>query len=195
MRFVLTETHWILDSLFPGEWEWVSELPKVAAGEGFRPESLERLRPSPLAPDELADEGTLEQMEDWDELIRPELEAQFSEARSLVEADLSRCEVMPGPDEEIDDLRDQMEESGFLFDLPALRRLAVPIEHTEAWCSTLNQARLLLHEEYGLADSEERALVKMLGPEAVGPERLLLMARYELYSVVQSILVENLMDG
>ena len=192
MRFVLSEDHWMLDSLFPGEWEWVRDLPRVASGEGFREDSRERLLPSPLAPDEMADEHSLGQLEDWDDLVRPELSALFAEARALVELDLSRSVEIPGGEED-EDLRDRLEASGFLFDLPPMRRVVVPIDHTEAWYSTLNQARLLMNEEYALADPDERELAKQLGAEALGEGRLMLLAQYELYSVVQSILVENVM--
>ena len=75
-----------------------------------------------------------------------------------------------------------------------MRRIVVPHEHTEAWYSTLNQARLLMNEEYDLANASERQLVKTLDPSLVGEDRLLLIAQYELYSVIQSILVENLME-
>ena len=75
-----------------------------------------------------------------------------------------------------------------------LRRVIVPFEHTEAWYSTLNQARLLMNEEFDLATAEERHLAKSLGPEIVGSDRLLLIAQYELYSFIQSILVEKVMQ-
>ncbi len=196
MRFLLSEHHWALDSLFPGEWEWIRLLPLVAVGQGFRPSSLERLYPPPLAPDVLADESTIAQTEDWDELIRPELAETFAHARAAVEADLARSELMSLDDYPMDDpIRREFEEAGFPGELPEMHRVLVPYGNTEAWYSTLNQARLLMNEEYGLAAAEERHLAKILGPDAVGEDRLLLIAQYELYSVVQSILVENVMQG
>ncbi len=196
MRFLLSEHHWALDSLFPGEWDWLRQLPRIASGRDFQPSSRERLYPAPLAPEVLADEGTVTQMEDWDELIRPELAELFAGARAVVEADLERSvEFTVDEFPEDDPIREELEEAGFLPDLPEMRRVVVPYEHTEAWYSTLNQARLLMNEEYDLAEAEERQLAKTLGPGAVGQERLLLIAQYELYSVVQSILVENIMEG
>ena len=50
-----------------------------------------------------------------------------------------------------------------------------------------------MHEEYDLADAEERTLIRSLGTGSMDEERMLLFAQYELFSVVQSILVENLM--
>ncbi len=196
MRFILSEDHWVLDSLFPGEWEWVRMLPGLAAGEGFSRSSCERLFPSPLAPEVLADVGTISQMEDWEELVRPELEEIFASARAVVESDLSECQVhtFEEDDDEEDPFREELEELGLPVDLPELRRVVVPFEHTEAWYSTLNQARLLMNEEFDLATAEERHLAKTLGPEIVGSDRLLLIAQYELYSFIQSILVEKVMQ-
>lgn len=195
MRFLLSEDYWALDSLFPGEWEWIRILPRLASGQDFRPESRDRLLPSPLAPDVMADESTLSQMEDWDELIRPEIAESFAEAREIVEEDLDRCESLTlEAYPEDDPIHEELAEAGFPGDLPEMRRIVVPHEHTEAWFSTLNQARLLMNEEYDIANAEERQLVKMLDPSLVGEDRLLLIAQYELYSVIQSILVENLME-
>lgn len=196
MRFILSEDHWVLDSLFPGEWEWIRMLPGLAAGEGFSRSSCERLFPSPLAPEVLADVGTISQMEDWEELVRPELEEIFASARAVVESDLSECQVytFEEDDDEEDPFREELEELGLPVDLPELRRVVVPFEHTEAWYSTLNQARLLMNEEFDLATAEERHLAKTLGPEIVGSDRLLLIAQYELYSFIQSILVEKVMQ-
>lgn len=194
MRFILSEDHWALDSLFPGEWEWIRMLPGLAAGEGFSHSSRERLFPSPLAPEVLADVGTISQMEDWNELVRPGLEEVFAGARAVVEQDLSECQVYNTAEDEVEDpFREELEELGFPVDLPEMRRVVVPFEHTEAWYSTLNQARLLMNEEFDLATAEERHLAKALGPELVGSDRLLLIAQYEMYSFIQSILVEQVM--
>ena len=50
-----------------------------------------------------------------------------------------------------------------------------------------------MNEEYDLADAEERMLIRSSGTGGMDEERMILFAQYELYSVVQSILVENLM--
>ena len=195
MRFILSADHWVLDSLFPGEWEWIRMLPDLAAGEGFSHSSRERLFPSPLAPEVLADVGTISQMEDWEELVRPELEEVFESARAVVESDLSESETYLFTEEDDEDLfREELVELGFPVDLQELRRVVVPFEHTEAWYSTLNQARLLMNEEFDLAEAEERHLAKTLGPGVVGSDRLLLIAQYELYSFLQSLLVEKVME-
>jgi len=75
-----------------------------------------------------------------------------------------------------------------------LKRLRVPLDHTEAWYSVLNQARILMNEEFDLAQSDDRLLLQSQSEENVDQERLILLAQYELYSVIQSILVENVMN-
>jgi hypothetical protein len=204
MRFILSEHSWILDALSPAEWHLVSELPAIASGIRFRDSTRERLFPSPLAPDVVADENTIEQIEDWDELIRPELEETFSSARSIVEDDLKRFRKVPAADlaseshfeNEENDFEDDLaeEEELFLADGTEFYRVEVPIEHTDAWYSTLNQARLLMNEEFQIADSEERLIARSGGIEGLDEVLMVLVAQYELYSVVQSILVENIMS-
>lgn len=194
MRFILAEDFWVLDALSPAEWQLIRELPEVAAGTRFGEKTRERLFPSPLSDEVIADESTLSQIEDWDELIRPELEESFARARFIVEKDLRSARTVPFSeiiDGELSD--DELEEAGFTMPTHELYRVDVPHEHTEPWYSTLNQARLLMNEEYDLADAEERMLLRSLGAAAMDEERMILFAQYELYSVVQSILVENLM--
>lgn len=194
MRFLLSEHFWVLDSLYPTEWEWLRELPRIASGEDFSSAARERLFPPPLSEDTLADESTLAQAEDWDELIRPELVETFATARSVVEKDIAKGERFEPEAPDPDDSEIDFAEAGIPLELPEFYRVVVPNEHSDAWYSTLNQARLLLNEEHDLAASQDRQLAKMLGPESIDEDRLLLIARYELYSVVQSILVENLMS-
>ena len=87
------------------------------------------------------------------------------------------------------------EEADHNFAIDNFYRLEVKIENTELWYSALNQARLLLNEEYDLADSGDRLLIQMEGPDAVDENRLLLLAQYEIYSVIQNILIESVMEG
>jgi hypothetical protein len=200
MRFILAEDFWVLDALSPAEWQLIRELPEVASGIRFGEKTRERLYPSPLSEEVIADESTLSQIEDWDELIRPELEESFARARFIVEKDLRNARTVPFSELVADELsddefEDEFEEAGFTVPTHEFYRVNVPHENTEPWYSTLNQARLLMNEEYDLADAEERILLRSLGAAAMDEERMVLFAQYELYSVVQSILVENLMGG
>lgn len=187
MRFFLTEEEWVMDALNPAEWHFLQVLPDTAAGKLGPSHLRERLTPSPLSDDSLAGEDTLELNKDWKEFIVPELEEGFREARAVVQGDLDQVEILP-LSEWIEDLAEDFDP-----ELPQeLRRVRVPLEHTEAWYSALNEARLLLNEEHGIAGMSDR-LESAGRDEPLPDDLLLLLAQYELYSVVQSILVENVM--
>ena len=62
MRFILAEEFWVLDALSPAEWQLIRELPDVAAGNRFSDKAKERLFPSPLSEEVIADESTLTQI-------------------------------------------------------------------------------------------------------------------------------------
>jgi len=189
MRFILAEDSWVLDALSPTEWQLISEIPLMASGVHFTEKTRERLFPSPLANDALADENTITQLEDWEELIKPELMEAFETSRDSVQSDLEKVETIP-----IESIIPS-EEADLNFRVSEFYRLEVKIENTELWYSALNQARLLMNEEYDLASSEDRLLIQMEGPDAVDENRLLLLAQYEIYSVIQNILIENVMEA
>lgn len=189
MRFVLTDESWFLDALSASEWHLLCELLPTAAGDNFKQSTRDRLFPSPLANDTLADEDSLEEIDDWNNFVRPDLDEGFADARAVVEADLETVESFAA---EVILEPEQVELAGGEKEL---RRVVVPLENTDAWYSTLNQARLLMNEEYDLADGGDRFMIEMQGPDAVDQDRMLLLAQYEMYSVVQSILVENVMNS
>lgn len=189
MRFLLTDDFWALDALSPAEWHLVAELPAAATASNYRAGSSERLFPSPVSPEELADEETISQVDDWKRFVQPDLEELFQDARKTVERDIEGVEKVSASEflspDEIKELD---------VELPDLRRVAVSKEHTEAWYSTLNQARILLNEEHELAESEERMLAHMDAADDIDEARFLLIAQYEMYSAVQIMLVEHVME-
>jgi len=193
MRFQVLEDSWILDVLTPTEWELLSELPNIASGDSFSRETRDRLFPSPISPETLVDEEVADQVEDWDEFVRPDIQESFTNDRDRVRADLGRAEIID-PSEFLSPEQIEEWDAGF----PDLRRLPIPIPHTEAWYSSLNQARILLNEEHDLADSEERLALHEdeIGDavEQLDPERVMLLARYELFSAIQVLLVEKVMQ-
>ena len=191
MRFQLLSDSWTLDVLTPTEWELVSELPDIASGELFSEKARERLYPSPISPEVLVDEEMASQSEDWDEYVRPDLEDSFSQARELVDADLQKASLIE-PSEFLSP--EQIEE--WQGDFPQLRRVSVPIDHTESWYSALNQARILLNEEHDVAESGDRLLLRaeLAGdPAELDHDRILLLTQYELFSAIQMMLIENVM--
>jgi len=191
MRFLLTEDHWVLDALNDTEWQFLAELPAIANGKDIDPQSRERLFPTPLPDEALLDEESFEQLEDWNELIRPELENGFREAREQVEKDLGdvltvttgELATVPGDATYADAVEDR-----------EWKRVIVSMENTDQWYSTLNQARLLLNEAHDLAQSAERFYLSGSLYENLEPREAILLAKYNMFSAIQNILVENVMQ-
>ena len=188
MRFVLTDEFWALDALTPAEWHLVAELPAASDSDAFSPATRERLFPSLFSPDALVDEDTQSHLEDWDQFVTPDLKDTFDDARALIAQDIAKVESF-----EVEEMLEP-EYAEMAEGVPELKRLRVPIEHTESWYSVLNQARLMMNEEFDLAESDDRLLLQFQDAENVDQDRLMLLAQYEIYSVIQSILVENVMN-
>lgn len=192
MRFTLRETEWVLDFLSTAEWYFVFELPKLASGEGVSEEHLENILPPPIV-DESGDPVDSEDTQDWNEYVRPDIEDGFARDRAVVALDIDGAEKTENPVEWFDD-DDEIPEpppEGPMW------RVRVNTDHTEQWYSTLNQTRLLLNREHGLAEDDSRFRMAIFGvndDEGISQEKALLLAQYEFYSVIQNILVENIME-
>lgn len=204
MRFLLADDFWALDLLNPFEWHLLAKLPETAFGAGLPPGIRDRLLPPLLPADTLADEETVSMVEDWSEFTQPEIASRFESERELVERDLTQVawhELSETESEapESDDSEDFEDLEHPPLEEPALAgerygRVTVSIDHTDAWYSALNQARLLMHEAHQLADAEERRYLKEpVDDEDADRERLYLVAQYEFYSALQSLLVEHVM--
>lgn len=183
MQLVLTEESWILEELNPIEWRFLSQLPAIAAGEEVSEECLRRLKPNPL---DRSDRGSAEDsefIEDWSEFVQPDLDQLFDDARSCVAKDLDaaskKIEIESG----------EMEAA---VDWPT--RIEVPDDHSEQWYSAINQARLLMNEAHGLGEASERFESDSFEESEEGVENFLLLAQYEFYTAIQSILIEYRMD-
>jgi|GEM_PF-452531 len=198
MRFITTEDIWAMDALNPVEWHFLCELPEVASGAGMDPNRVKnRLFPSPIGTEsgeeEALEPDTEQPLSDWHEFVQPEIETLFTDARKLVTQDLGTAEALPARDffdsEELDEM--SMENG----DVPDYHRLMIPHDHTDSWYSVLNQARLLMNEEHEIADSWERFAAYMgIDEESeIRPDQAMVLAQYEMYSAIQSILVEKLM--
>ncbi len=215
MKFILTEETWILTELDPIEWTFLDRIPEMAAGENLPPRFRHRLLPDPI--DVPASEREREEtfLEDWNEYVRPDLHATFIAARDQVSRDLALA-AMDGdrqpPEEEEeeavveDDAFEAANEDGLDGDLDTEflphpsegipMRIEVAREASESWYSALNQARLLMNEAHDLADATER--FRWPDPDSDDPPasppidgaRLLLLAQYEFYTALQSILIE-----
>jgi len=126
-----------------------------------------RLFPLPLgrpAIDELEDEIVA----DWESLTRPDLESLFRSAVDVVRADLLKIAG-----------RKRSGEMEY--------QLVVPKKHADDWCSTLNQARIVLHERYQLPDEDED--FELDG----GHERWLAIIQSEIYGAIMEFLVRQIL--
>ncbi len=85
--------------------------------------------------------------EDWRSYVTPELEVLFAEAGQVLARDIEPL-ARTG-----DDLK--------------ARSLTFPINHCDAWMSAINQARLILGAQHGVADKdmEEREFVEADDPK------------------------------
>lgn len=213
MKFILTQTQWILADLDPIEWRFLDQLPRLASGEGFSEQSRRRLLPDPIDVPAGKRDQYEEFLEDWDEYVRPDLVTAFTEARDQVSRDLALAlaqEAGAEYDEEFEDEdeEDEPEDPEFEFEFEdeddededdaawVPSQIAISRLSADAWYSTLNQARLLMNEAYDLAEATERFRWPRPGSEAelsMDGSRILLLAQYEFYTALQSILIETML--
>ena len=174
MKLALTDESWILEALNPIEWRFLSELPHLASGSDLPPQARKRLKPDPIDPLQAleSDESSFE--EDWREFVEPDLDRLFAESRDRV----------------VDDLASASRNA----EAPLPERIEIPNENSEHWFSVINQARLLMNEAHGIADASERFDPEVFGESEKGVERILLLAQYEFYTAIQSILLEYRME-
>lgn len=207
MRIVLSQQGWVFDGLTGLEWLFLQRLPALVDELGAEDGARLRLFPDPIREQEAREgSGTDEDEEgvgiigDWKEYVRPELETLFDEARRVVAMDLEQVQRL---EEESDD---EIEEAG---EPQVFYSVEVKGEHVEQWNSTLNQARLLMNEVHGLAESERElaeGVMDMSGDERESEEeegrtrqakaypQWLLLAQYGFYGAIQSFLIEQVMD-
>ncbi len=207
MRLVLSQKGWVFDDLSGLEWLFLQRLPLLVdelAGDG---EARLRLFPDPVrgSGEEArvgsgteADEENAEINHDWKEYVQPELETLFDEARRVVAGDLEKVQEFEEEGGDGGDLDGQVYFS-----------LEVAGDHAEQWNSTLNQARLLMNEVYGLAERERKLAEGLMelpveeeGTEDSGGKsrqaetypQWLLLAQYGFYGALQSYLIDQVMD-
>lgn len=139
-------------------------------------EGQPRLYPLPVSSKDLLCEG--EFLEDWKEYVTDELQTQFASDVGILLDDMDALET--------DDAEKKESELKYA--------LTVPLEHGNAWFSALNQARLLLDQQYVLhpegGEFEPDADAALVGD--VDPaQRFAAYMRYEFYAVIQEWLVKH----
>jgi len=210
MKFILTPAQWILADLDPIEWRFLDSLPRIASGEEFSEDCRRRLMPDPIDVPAGKRDQYEEFLEDWNEFVRPDLSVAFSEARDQVSRDLALAlaeEAGPEYDGEFEDEDEEADsdadggedELEFEFDDERIwvpSQIVIDRSSADAWYSTLNQARLLMNEAHDLAEATERFRWPKPGSraeKALDGARVLLLAQYEFYTALQSILIETML--
>lgn len=165
---------WTLDWLNELEHLMLRRVPEAADPTG-NPEAERRIFPdSPLGMPALRDEDE-EMVADWKEFVEPELRVQFRKALDVVRADLARIE--------------KRTRRSVRF-----HRLVVPKAHADHWCSALNQARLVLHERFGLPDGDgEIEDEKEEEGGEHGEGQWLAMLQSEIYGGIMEFLVTRVL--
>lgn len=176
MKFVVTETGALLADLDRIEYMLLTQ---VADAADYTDSVLVRRRlfPEPVGGD-LDGKVRREINEDWQEHVIPDLENSFRRALETFEADVANARL------------GQAEGNGVFDGQPSTYNVEIPMEHTDAWCSALNQARLALNEKYDL---------DLLGNEEEEDEAAIASAEWlarlqnEYYGMIQELLIRRLM--
>jgi hypothetical protein len=148
------------------------------AALGDFPEGRERLYPSPMAAKDAAREE--EFLNDWHEYVGSDLEMQFAGDVGTFLSDIDEAKKYG--------LSPDSEENLF--------RLDIPIEHGQAWFSTLNQARLMLDLKHKLHTAEQpldEDVVREIQGSGDDASRIFVLMRYEFYSWIQEWLVQHVL--
>jgi hypothetical protein len=113
-----------------------------------------------------ARESETEFLRDWSEFVEPELRQLFISARTVVKEDLTALQTVKG-------------RHGYL---------KFPVQHSDAWLSTLNQVRLILAARHNFT---ERELSNYRFPIAFS-KRELVLVQINFYAAIQERLIEIL---
>ena len=157
---------WEIQRVRELEFLMLSKLEQAADPSGSDA-ARDRLFPSPLGRPAMDDRED-EMVADWQDLVQPDLEAQFKTSLGVVVEDLQG-------------LRGRKRNGEMEY------RLEVPKKHANDWCSALNQARIVLHERYELPDEDEDF---DLGG---GHERWLALVQSEVYGNIIEFLVRRVL--
>ncbi len=187
MRFEITDHDLILDRMTSEEWQIVGAAPEASdpANQG---DNAEVFLQQPLYED-LVEEAKFSDSDedgmDWGSLQHDGYMTDYFQHRQTVESDLKQVESCLVEGEDLPPILEPL--AGEM-----IYRLFIPREHAASWYFVLNQARLLLNNAHDLADAPDRQKLqnRELSRE-ISPERLHLFALYEVFSVLQSILIEN----
>lgn len=132
------------------------EVPDTADPSGDS-RALDRLYSRPAGPDEA------DFVDDWQELVQPELQHLFESANETVRRDLAHAE---------------QEEDGML--------VTISENHVDAWINSLNQARLVLAARFGFGDKDMEGEL----PLAPLQPREFALFQVHLYGYIQECFIQ-----
>ena len=144
-----------------------------AADPGENKAAEERLYPPPLTGLEPEDDEK-QLTDDWAEFVQPELAEQFESARDIVANDVLK-------------IRRKRSKGSVHF------HLSVPKAHADHWCSALNQARLVLHEQHQLPDQEDLADEEDRTELIDSEGKWMALLQSEIYGVIMEFLVTRVL--
>ena len=124
------------------------------------PEGSARLLPSPGEDEEL--------LEDWQDLVQPELRRHFDSERDVVTTDL--LEMKPGRGKN------------------GCWSLEIPCKHRDAWLTTLNALRLALAGEHCFTEGE----LSCDNSPDLATDRGLALMQVNFYAFIQECLIQTL---
>jgi hypothetical protein len=127
------------------------------------PEGSARLLPPPGVDEEL--------LLDWQDLVQPELRHHFDLERSLVVEDLAEMHEMKRGKGKVE-----------------AWSLEIPMDHADAWLTTLNALRLTLVEEHGFKEED----LSRNGAPDFSSERGLALMQVNFYAFVQECLLQTM---
>lgn len=110
-------------------------------------------------------------IEDWHDLIRPDLEAMFRTATETVARDLVG-------------LREEKLETGE-SDQPSYH-LRIPLAHLDAWLSCLNQARLVISEKFGFTEEDMDGRLE----RTLASKRDMALCQVHFYALIQELMLD-----
>jgi len=158
-----TQGSLVFNRLDPFLTEILRQIPDAANPAGDA-NALARLSPPPIV-GEVDDEF----LQDWEDYVKPELQALFSEALSVVSQDLLGLMNQP---------------------TNARNRLEIPLEHADAWINALNQARIVLAERHHFTEDE----LGKCGILCFESRRDLALVQMNFYAMIQEMLIRWISD-
>ena len=177
----------VLEEIEPFFIDVLRQLPGDA-DPGDHPAARARLFSEPMTS---ADDGD-EFLEDWKNLVEPEIRDLFLSAREIVADDLAALPASGLPPAAAESTEGGDELFNPVAFVPTEHSLKIPAAHMEAWLRVLNQARLVLAARRGF-DQKSMDRERPFPPFTAPHERD--MFKINFYDDIQHLLMEEMGYG